>query len=220
MKKTFYICLEGSEGTGKTTQYEIISNILKQRKFKVLKTKEPGTSLNKLTLKLRKIALDSKYENDMTTAAREYIMQAIRSIHLEKVIFPAMGKYDFIIQDRGQLSGLSYGVECGNDYENMITMINQITLNNKNIFELYDLIILFKGDVKKGLSRALEAKQEFKTGDAMENKGLSFLDKVNNNFDEYSKLFKKVKVIEIENKSINDISNEIMLIIEELINEK
>lgn len=218
MKKCFYICLEGSEGTGKTTQYKLVSEELEKLQYKVFKTKEPGTEHSPLTLELRKLALDSQYNDQMTIEAREYIMQAIRSIHLQKVVEPAKMSHDYIIQDRGQLSGLSYGLECGNTHRNMIDMISNITLDpsKQDLASLYDIIIILKGDVKKGLDRALSAKQEFEAGDAMEGKGLTFLDKVNQNFDNYSKLFNNVKVIDIEGKSKETVTQEILAFILEL----
>lgn len=219
MRNTTYIVIEGSEGTGKSTQVKILVETLRNMGFSVLETKEPGTDHAPLTMKLRGIMLDAKYEDQLTKEAREMISQAIRSIHINKVIFPAMGKYDFIIQDRGILSGTAYGVACDNPLE-YITYLSEKAIGEEgkqkgiSIANLYDHVILFKGNVKKGLDRALSAKQEFEAGDAMENKGISFLEKVNNNFDDHSKLFQRVSVIEVEGKSIEQVSKELLEILD------
>lgn len=215
MKKTTYICIEGSEGTGKSTQVKLLVEKLREQGFSVLETKEPGTDHAPLTMKLRGIMLDAKYENELTKESREMISQAIRGIHINKVIFPAMGQYDFIIQDRGILSGTAYGVACENELSYITYLAEKaigdegkkrgITINN-----LYDQVIVFKGNVAKGLARATSAKQEFEAGDAMENKGVSFLEKVNQNFDEHSKLFQNVDTIEVDGKSIEEVSAELM----------
>lgn len=219
MRKTTYIVLEGSEGTGKSTQTKLLVQTLRDKGFSVLETKEPGTDHAPLTMKLRGIMLDSKYESEMTKEAREMISQAIRSIHLNKVIYPAMGKYDFIIQDRGILSGTAYGVACDNSLD-YITYLSDAAIGEEgkkmglNINNLYDQVVIFRGNVAQGLSRAKAAKQEFEAGDAMENKGVSFLEKVNQNFQTQSQLFQKVDFIDTENKSIEAISQELLKILE------
>ena len=115
MKKAKYICLEGTEGVGKTTQTRKLVDTLRARGYAVLETKEPGSPHSPLTMTLRGIMLDNQYDSQMTRPAREFISQAIRSIHLEQVIVPNLYKYDFIIQDRGILSGYAYGTACGNN---------------------------------------------------------------------------------------------------------
>ena len=222
MKKTTYLVLEGSEGTGKSTQSKLLIDTLRAQGFSVLETKEPGSIHASLTLELRKIMLDAKYEDQMTIEAREYVSQAIRSIHLNKVIYPNLGKYDFIIQDRGILSGMAYGVACGNSLE-FIKLLSNGTIGEEgkklgiDLYNLYDHIIVFRGSVKKGLERALSAKKEFEAGDAMENKGVSFLDAVNQNFENYSKYFKNVHFIDIESdaglRSIEEVKTELLQIL-------
>jgi thymidylate kinase len=258
--KAKYLVLEGSEGTGKGTQTAILVNLLRSRGLKVLDTKEPGTPHSPLTMELRKIMLDSKYdtlgyqklfddlssiktnpnfqnhfapdakdmidralsniaaEKKMGLNARELISQAIRCIHLQMIVIPAMEEYDYIIQDRGILSGLVYGVACGVDYQFIETLSNagigaKTQQEGTNIYNLYDQIILFRGDVAAGLKRALTAKKEFEAGDAMENKGVSFLDKVSLNFNEFYKKFKKVSIIEVENKNIEKVTEELLKVL-------
>src|SRR5665213_3054416 len=115
MKKARYICLEGTEGVGKTTQTQRLVDALRERGYRVLQTKEPGTNHVPLTMQLRGIMLDNQYDAILTKPAREFISQAIRSVHLERLIIPSLYEYDFIIQDRGILSGYAYGAGCGND---------------------------------------------------------------------------------------------------------
>lgn len=223
MKKTTYIVLEGSEGTGKSTQAKLLIESLKNQGYSVLETKEPGTVHSPLTLELRKIMLDAKYEDQMTVEAREYVSQAIRSIHLHKVIYPNFGKYDFIIQDRGVLSGMAYGVACGNALS-FIKLLSDGTIGDEgkklgiDLYNLYDHIIVFRGSIKKGLERATAAKKEFEAGDAMENKGVSFLEVVNQNFDSFSKFFKNVHFIDIETedglRSIEEVQQDILKVLE------
>ncbi len=98
-----YICFEGLEGTGKTTQCALLAEYLRSKGLRVLLTKEPGTPLAPITMDLRGLMLDKQYDEQLTPLARELISQSIRSIHMEKIIYPAIQVHDYIIQDRGLL---------------------------------------------------------------------------------------------------------------------
>jgi dTMP kinase len=217
MKTAKYICLEGTEGVGKTTQTQLLVDYLKSRGFSVLQTKEPGTSLIPLTMSLRQIMLDNQYDDILTRPAREFLSQAIRSIHLEKLIVPSLHEYDFIIQDRGILSGYAYGSACGNNFEDLYSMACQSVDsadNNKNIFppqpeKIYDLVVYLKGNPIRSLQRAKQAKQEFTAGDAMESRGNSFIEEASSSMLHLSSRFNTV-TIDVDGKSINDVHNEII----------
>ena len=206
MSKARYICLEGTEGVGKTTQTQNLVDYLKSKGFSVLQTKEPGTPLSPLTMKLRGIMLDKQYDDDLSAPARELISQAIRSIHLEKVIKPAFDQYDFIVQDRGILSGYAYGTACGNDFSTIKSLANYVTNNNTDV---YDQVLYLKGDVSAGLDKALNSKQEFEQGDAMEARGKSFMQQVSYNMDKMSEEF-NTTVIDVNGKGIEDVFQEIV----------
>lgn len=217
MKAAQYIVIEGNEGVGKTTQSQRLVDYLRARGLRVLQTKEPGTNHIPLTTQLRGIMLDNQYDDIITQPAREFISQAIRSIHLENLIVPSLHEYDFIIQDRGILSGYAYGVACGNDLKDLRHMTLQ---NVKSAFgppryhgtnpeEIYDKVIYLRGDSLKGLQRARDSKQEFQTGDAMESRGDEFIIRVSKNFDEFSSYFNSVR-IDIDGKSIEEVHDEIL----------
>lgn len=218
MKKARYICLEGTEGVGKTTQTQLLVDVLKSRGFSVLQTKEPGTPLVPLTMVLRGIMLDNQYDAQMTRPAREFISQAIRSIHIEQLIAPNLEKYDFIIQDRGILSGYAYGTGCGNQLSFLQQLSNEVVDsadNNLNIFppsapQIYDTVIYLRGDSLKGLAKAKAAKQEYAAGDAMESRGNDFMSQVSFNMDFMSESFNTVR-IDVDGKSIEEVHNEILV---------
>ena len=206
-----YICLEGTEGVGKTTQTQRLVDHLRDLGFKVLQTKEPGTPLSPVTMKLREIMLSNEFDKDLTPAARELISQTIRSIHIGKVINPAHENYDFIIQDRGILSGLAYGTACGNDTEWLETLAAYAadTECDEDIYALYDDVLYLRGNVSKGLDRALSSKQEFKDGEAMESRGNEFLTQVGANMDEMATWFNS-KTIDVDGKDIDAVFSNIL----------
>lgn len=210
-KKATYICIEGSEGTGKTTQTKKLVEYLKNKGYSVLNTKEPGTDHLPLTMALRKIMLDAQYDSQITVIAREFISQAIRSIHIEKLILSGLEQYDFIIQDRGILSGLAYGAACGNDIEMLKYFANTVCIG-ENPYSIYDKVICLTGDVNAGLKRAIASKQEFEAGDAMEARGDTFLMKVSDNFNEYGEDF-RINNICVDNKNIDEVFTEILKVL-------
>jgi dTMP kinase len=211
MKRAKYICLEGTEGVGKTTQTQKLVDHLRSKGYKVLQTKEPGTAHLPLTMTLRGIMLDKQYDEQLTAPARELISQAIRSIHVEKLILPAMSEYDYIVQDRGVLSGLAYGSACGNDVDDIEYLVHYIMTpaEGRVSDSLYDVIIYLKGDTSAGLKKALQSKQEFAAGDAMEARGNSFLQRVSSNMDEHSQMF-NTKTINVDGKGIDEVFADIL----------
>ena len=210
MRKAKYFCFEGTEGSGKTTHTTKLVAYLREKGFKVLLTKEPGTIHAPLTMELRGIMLDAKHEEQMTVSAREFISQAIRSIHIEKVILPALEEYDYIIQDRGILSGISYGHACGNSHYFLGQLASEACRNLKTDWhELYDKVIYLRNDAAKGLARAKEAKQEFAAGDAIEAKGDEFMLRVAKDMDQMVHAFPHC-TIDVEGKTVEENFNEIL----------
>jgi dTMP kinase len=211
--KCKYVVIEGVDGIGKSTQTQKLVDHLRSKGCTVLQTKEPGTPLSPLTMSLRSIVLDKQYDEEMTAIARELLLQAIRSIHMERVIVPALYEYDFIVQDRGTMSGLAYGMACENNTTWLWSLVDKVTpkddITQKQI--AYDHTIYLKGDPAVGLSRALNAKQEFVTGDAMEAKGNSFMSTVASNMDMISRYYNfNTSIINVDGKDINEVFADIL----------
>jgi thymidylate kinase len=78
---------------------------------------------------------------------------------------------------------------------------------------MYDCIIYLRGDVSKGLQRASSAKQEYKAGDAMEAKGVSFLEQARENMDEMSSWFPTATIF-VDGKGIEEVFQEILKTLE------
>lgn len=214
-----YICIEGTEGCYKTTNTDALVTYLGATGAAVLQTKEPGTKILPITMELRKLMLSNEHDSSLTVAARELISQAIRSIHLEKLVLPAFEDYDYIIQDRGILSGLAYGEACGNKLDDLY-MLTKYIMGPHMIEELapawniYDLIIFLKRDAAEGLATATSAKQEFDEGDAMEAKGITFMQQVEANFMKHIDNLDNVVIIDVAGKTTEQIQQEILRAIE------
>jgi dTMP kinase len=214
VKKPQYICFEGTEGVGKTTQTKKLCDYLISKGYRVLQTKEPGIDLLPITMELRTIMLNKKYDTQLSNVSRELISQAIRSIHMEKLVYPAIdnNEYDFIIQDRGILSGLAYGEACGNEITFLVNLASEVSKERErkiSFYNLYDKIIYLKVNVKKSLELAKASKQEYEEGDAIEAKGTSFMELVQQKMDFHSIPF-KCQRLQVENKDVETVFAEIL----------
>lgn len=185
-KPPLYVVFEGGEGTYKTSTMAAVADRLTNHGYRVLMTKEPGTPHLPITMELRKMMLDNKHDSEISPYAREFISQAIRQIHIEKLIRPVYksGLYDIILQDRGIMSGLIYAHACGVNATNF----TPAALKQPGVvdsYHLYDLTIVFNRE-KHSLNIATSVKDEFGSGDAMESRGDEFHTMVNAKFKEYS----------------------------------
>jgi len=180
---TTHIVVDGRDKIGKTTQVELLYQYLISKGYKVLKTREPGSPLAPVSMELRKYMLDSQYADQMTMTARELISQAIRSIHIEKVIMPAIGRYDYIVQDRGILSGFAYGQACGNDLDFLRVLSRKVCEPYVDkIKDLYDYVLVFTTGSSNVMSdRTSDVAQEFTSQDFIEAQGDRFMDRVEDN---------------------------------------
>lgn len=205
-RKAKYICIEGLDGTGKSTQMDLLVNELLKKSKIVLQTKEPGTARIPLTMKLREISLDNENSKLLKGYAREFIFQSIRGIHLNHDVYPNLDKVDYIIQDRGILSGLAYGAAFDMSLETLIFLNNVIVsekgheYNINTIYDVYDNIVFFTTkQAESFLTNAINAKKEFETGDGIEAEGAIFMNKVLIQFNKVKDLFKdKLILINVE----------------------
>lgn len=210
---TQYICFEGGEGTYKTTTVAAMARELRHRGYTVLETKEPGTIHLPLTLELRKIMLSNEYDDQLTVPSRELISQAIRSIHLEKLILPAVQEesFDFILQDRGIMSGSIYAAVCGNSKRHVDTINAFVTsCMMQRQRTIYDHIFVFHNT--NGLQLAISGKDEFGGGDAMESRGDAFHEEVNRRYylacqnpEEWSYFTNHITSVEVDGMTTNQI---------------
>ena len=103
--KGIFITFEGIDGSGKTTQIELLNSFLKQSGFDVVLTKEPGGT--DIGDKIRKILLDSK-NIQMSYRAETLLFLASRTELVSKVIQPSLNQGKIIICDRFFDSTIAY----------------------------------------------------------------------------------------------------------------
>ncbi len=99
-----FITLEGIDGAGKSTHLVWLECFLQGRGLNVVITREPGGT--PLGEKLRALLLDNSQA--MHPETEVLLMFAARREHLDKVIFPALGRGDWVISDRFTDASFAY----------------------------------------------------------------------------------------------------------------
>jgi dTMP kinase len=120
MKKGLFITFEGLDGSGKTTQIELLDNYLKSEGFDVVVTREPGgTEIGK---KIRKILLDKENQR-ISHKTETFLFLASRAELTSKVITPALEEGKIVICDRFFDSTLVYqGIARGLGVKEILDM--------------------------------------------------------------------------------------------------
>lgn len=142
-----FISLEGSEGSGKSTNLEYIRQWLVEAGKEVILTREPGgTSLGE---SIRELLLDKK-QTTMLDDTELLLMFAARAQHLGEVIQPALAAGKWVLCDRFTDATYAYqGGGRGIDASRIATLENWVQGEVRP-----DLTILLDIPVEQGLKRA------------------------------------------------------------------
>lgn len=158
-----FITFEGTEGSGKTTQIDLLYRYLVERGYEVIKTREPGGT--PLGESIREIL--TKKGKEINPLAETLLMMAMRAQHVEDVIIPALRQKKIVLCDRFYDATYAYqGYGRGVD-EDTIDYINRLV--TKGVTP--DLTILIDCDVENGLRRKIEDKGHM---DRFEEEDISF----------------------------------------------
>ena len=100
-----FVCFEGGEGAGKSTQSRLLADWLEQRGETVLLTFEPGdTAVGK---ELRRIVLDPA-TGELSSRTEALLYAADKAEHVDSVVLPALARAEVVITDRYVDSALAY----------------------------------------------------------------------------------------------------------------
>lgn len=143
----FFITFEGIEGSGKSTQINLLAEYLRKKGYDVLVSREPGgTALGE---KIRQLLLDPQYDS-MDYRTEILLYAADRAQHVKEKIKPALEQGKVVISDRFVDSNLAYqAAGRGLDYE-MVYQINDWVIDST----WPDLTFVLDIDIKEGLKRA------------------------------------------------------------------
>ncbi|MFJ2369605.1 dTMP kinase [Microbacterium sp. NPDC087665] len=99
-----WITLEGGDGSGKTTQSDLLASWLSDAGNAVLRTREPGGS--EVGQLIRDIVLH--HRGDIAPRAEALLYAADRAHHVATVVRPALERGEIVLQDRYLDSSVAY----------------------------------------------------------------------------------------------------------------
>ncbi|AMG82245.1 MULTISPECIES: dTMP kinase [Microbacterium] len=99
-----WITLEGGDGSGKTTQSNLLATWLEQSGRTVVRTREPGGS--EVGQLIRDIVLH--HRGDIAPRAEALLYAADRAHHVATVVRPALARGEIVLQDRYLDSSVAY----------------------------------------------------------------------------------------------------------------
>ena len=177
-----FITFEGADGSGKTTQIEMVKKYLEEQGIKCILTREPGGST--LGTKLREILLH--YDGEVDSLCELLLYMADRAQHVKTVILPALNGGFTVLCDRYTDSSVAYqGYARGLDIERIINL-NKIATDGVDP----DLTIVFDVETEVAMKRVGDVK------DRLEQEGIEFHKKLRNGYLELAKRFpERIKTV-------------------------
>jgi dTMP kinase len=141
-----FVCFEGGEGAGKSTQARLLADELRAQGRDVVLTFEPGdTAVGK---EIRRIVLDPA-TGHLTDHTEALLYAADKAEHVAKVVRPALDRGAVVITDRYVDSALAYqGVARGLDTAGLESMLRWATDDLRP-----HLTVLLDVDPESGLGR-------------------------------------------------------------------
>lgn len=100
-----FVCLEGGEGAGKSTQAGLLHDWLVEEGHQVRLTFEPGDT--EMGRQVRHIVLDPA-TGDLSDRAEVLLYAADKAEHVDTVVLPALARGEVVVTDRYVDSSLAY----------------------------------------------------------------------------------------------------------------
>ena len=197
IKRPFFICFEGVEGSGKSTQAKLLYKFIKKNITKnVILTREPGGTL--FSEKIRNLMLDKK--TNISPLTEFFLLMAARNEHIISKINFYLKKNFIIICDRFFYSTLAYQHYLEGMDRKFIFSIQ------KKIFNKVHPDITFLIDLNKKESKIRINKRSKKTNKFDKLSSYHF-NKIRNGFLKISKIYKNKIFLIKGNKPLNEIQN-------------
>ena len=191
-----FITFEGGEGTGKTTQINILKKYLEDQGLEVIITREPGGVIS--AENIRTVIFD----NEIDPITETMLYAAARREHYIKKIKPALDAGKIVICDRFIDSSIVYqGIVRGAGVD-LVENINKYAINNVEP----DLTIFFDLDPETGLKRVSLRNEQMNRFDK---ESLDFHLKVRKGYNLLSKTRNRFVLIDAS-KSIEDVTKQII----------
>ncbi|MBT4587108.1 MAG: dTMP kinase [Gammaproteobacteria bacterium] len=205
MNKGKFITIDGVEGSGKSTQIDLICSYLQRKSIDVVRTREPGgTDLGE---KIRSLLLDVD-NKEMHSDTELLLMFSSRNELIQNKIIPALNKGSWVVSDR--FTDASFAYQGGG---RMLDLNRISKLESWVLGEFQPNLTLFLDvSVDVGMQR-VEARA---AKDRIELEERAFFERVRSVFIDRSKSYpERIKLIDASG-SISEIHNNIKLFLDVL----
>lgn len=206
MKKGLFITLEGTEGSGKSTQIAVIKAYMEAKGHKVVCLREPGGT--PIAEEIRTLLKTPRKDDNMCDKTELLLMYAARAQLVETVIKPLLTAGTDVICDRHDLSTVAY--QGGGRGMNMddINAIRKVVLGDFRP----DLTIVIDVDPKIGMQRARNRGEL----DRFELSQIDFFERVRNTYLEYAKIHQDFVSVVDGHKEISAVSHDVIACLDKL----
>ena len=131
-----FITFEGIEGSGKSTQIQMLKEFFEKKSLKAFFTKEPGSS--EIGKEIRSILLNK--ENKIYPQTEIFLIFADRVQHVQEIIKPNLNEGKIVVSDRYYDSSVAYqGQREGIRKIEIYELIENLDLPTPDITFLLDL---------------------------------------------------------------------------------
>lgn len=203
---SLFITFEGGEGSGKTTALKKINQMLLDRGYQTVLTREPGGT--PISEQIREVVLN-KANTDMDSRTEALLYAASRRQHLVQKIWPALREGKIVLCDRFLDSSLAYqGVARGLGIDEVLH-VNEYATEG----QYPDLTFFFDLDPEEGLKRI--AANSGREVNRLDLEKLSFHEKVRSAFLDLSQKFKDRYVVIDASKSPEEVADAVFAAIQE-----
>ena len=171
------ISFEGIDGSGKSTQINLLSNWLSEKKIEFIIVREPGGTY--ISERIREILLDKK-NLQLCSESESFLFLSARTQLVTEVIRPALKSGKFVICDRFIDSTMAY-----QGYGRGMDLFQIEAMNNMAIGECVPgQTFLLDVDIENSIQRRTDGED-----DRMESAGTEFLRKVREGYIKLSSQF-------------------------------
>ena len=200
-----FITLEGIEGSGKSTNLNVIKQILDKNQISYVVTREPGGG--PLGPNLREILLDKS--NNISSSVEMLLMMADRKDHVDNVINLNLKKGKWVISDRYLDSTIAYQGGGRQLDVNLITF-----LSTELHLPTPDLTLLFDLPVHEALERAKERSEL----DRFESEPEDFHNRIRDSYLEQASKNDRFKIVN-SSKDIESVAEQVKNYVNEFLDE-
>lgn len=197
--KGLFITIEGTDGAGKSTQIELLTEYLSKKGRDVLVTREPGGT--PIGEKIREIILDTE-NSEMSDITEAMLYAASRAQHVNEKIKPALLEDKIVICDRFVDSSIAYQSSARGISRELIEDINKYAVCGITP----DITLYFDITPEEGIKR----KKNMHELDRIEKEKEDFHKRVYDGYQNLLKLYpERIKRVDAS-QSISDVHKQVI----------